>query len=50
MPDMEQGFDLEKLKTDPQMWKRLAMSKGNGNILENVFEDKENPFLKNMVN
>ena len=49
MPDMEQGFDLEKLKTDPQMWKRLAMSKGNGNILENVFEDKENPFLKNAI-
>lgn len=49
MPDMEQGFDLEKLKTDPQMWKRLAMQKRDGNILENVFEDKDNPFDKNAI-
>ena len=47
MPNNEQGFDLERLKTDPQMWMRLAMLSKNGDYLENVFKDKENPFEKN---
>ena len=42
----EQGIDLEKLKTDPRMWLRLATPLGNGNVLGNVFTDKENPFTK----
>jgi hypothetical protein len=46
MPNNEQGFDLEKLKKDPQMWMRLAMPLDNSNVLENVFKDKENPFEK----
>ena len=47
MPNNQQGFDLKALKTDPQMWMRLAMPSKNGEYLENVFKDKENPFEKN---
>lgn len=47
MPDDRQGFDLEQLKRDPDMWMRLAMPSKNGDSLENVFKKKENPFEKN---
>lgn len=47
MPDDRQKFDIEKLKVDPRMWQRLAMPSENGDTLENVFKDKENPFGKN---
>ena len=47
MPNNQQGFDLNALKTDPKMWMRLAMPSKNGKYLENVFKDKENPFEKN---
>ena len=47
MPNNQQGFDVNALKTDPKMWMRLAMPSKNGEYLENVFKDKENPFEKN---
>lgn len=47
MPTVEQGFSLEKLKSDPKMWMRLAMPSKNGNSLESVFKGKENPLEKN---
>ena len=47
MPNNQQGFDWKALKTDPKMWMRLAMPSKNGEYLENVFKDKENPFEKN---
>ena len=39
-------IDLEKLKTDPIMWMRLAMPQKNSDVLGNVFTGKENPFEK----
>lgn len=47
MRDDRQGFDLEQLKRDPNMWMRLAMPSKNGDSLESVFKKKENPFEKN---
>ena len=47
MPNNQQGFNVQALKTDPKMWMRLAMPSKNGKYLENVFKDKENPFEKN---
>jgi hypothetical protein len=47
MPNNEREFNLEKLKVDPRMWMRLAMPSKNGDSLESVFKDKENPFDKN---
>ena len=49
MPGMEQELNLEKLKADPQMWMRLAMPSKNGDSLESVFKEKENPFDKNGI-
>lgn len=46
MPNLEQGFSLQELKTDPKMWMRLAMPSKNGGHLESVFKDKENPLAK----
>lgn len=47
MPNGEQTFSLEQLKTDPKMWMRLAMPSKYGDSLESVFKEKENPFEKN---
>lgn len=47
MPNNEREFNLEKLKVDPRMWMRLAMPSKNGDSLESVFKDKDNPFDKN---
>lgn len=46
MPNDEQVIDLEKLKTDPRMWMRLATPLDNSNVLRNVFKDQKNPFGK----
>ena len=47
MPNVEKDIELEKLKGDPNMWMRLAMLSEDGSTMENVFTDKENPFIKN---
>lgn len=47
MADVQQSFDLEKLKTDPTMWMRLAMPVGKRKNLGNIFAGKENPFAQN---
>ena len=44
MPNDKTEFDLEKLKTDSQMWMRLAMSVEGSDRLENVFPGTKNPF------
>lgn len=47
MPNVEKDIELEKLKGDPNMWMRLTMLSEDGSTMENVFTDKENPFIKN---
>ena len=46
MADTKKSFDLESLKTDSRLWKRLATPVGRGRTLGNVFNEKENPFEK----
>lgn len=46
MADTQKSFDLESLKTDSRLWKRLATPVGRGRTLGNVFHEKENPFEK----
>ena len=45
----ERDFNLEQLKTNPKMWTRLATRSSNGNTMENVFKEKDNPFEKNSI-
>ena len=47
MPNNDQTLDLEKLKTDPKMWMRLATPLDGSNVLKHVFSGTENPFEKN---
>ena len=47
MPNNEQEFELEKLKKDPDLWKRLCMPLDERGVMCNVFMDGENPFEKN---
>ena len=37
MPNNDQTLDLEKLKTDPKMWMRLATPLDGSNVLKHVF-------------
>ena len=46
MADTQKSFDLELLKTDSRLWKRLSTPVGRGRTLGNVFNEKENPFEK----
>lgn len=45
MADNQKSFDLEKLKTDPGLWKRLATPFEGSDKMGNVFLEKENPFI-----
>lgn len=46
MPNDAQGFDWEKIKTDPKLWMRLAMPMDKTNALGRVFKGEENPFQR----
>ena len=46
MPNTEQEFDWEKIKTDPRIWMRLATPIDDRNVLGNLFDEEENPFEK----
>ena len=47
MENEKQALDLEQLKTDTQMWMRLAVPMEGSDILENLFSDKDKPFKGN---
>ena len=47
MPNGDQLFDLEKLRKDPELWKRLSAPVDDSGTLGNIFRGKENPFEKN---
>ena len=44
MPKEEQGFDWEKIKTDPRLWMRLTTPTAETGALGRVFKDSGNPF------
>ena len=46
MPNDAQGFNWEKIKTDPKLWMRLATPADETNALSRVFNGDENPFKK----
>lgn len=42
----DREFDLDKLRTDPELWKRICMPLDDEGHMGNVFNGKENPFQK----
>ena len=42
----QEQFELEKLKNDPDLWKRICAYNEKTGQMEHLFKDKENPFTR----
>ena len=42
----QEQFELDKLKNDPDLWKRLCAYNEKTGQMEHLFKDKENPFTR----